>query len=455
MTNPGSNGEVPRKRRSYWTKAALITGCGMMVVGFPVVMFLNSTGVIPAASTLEFEERNLIDSGAMVSPRDVERAYGVPENQNAATILSYLTGPEGRNTSIEFPLDPERKPRARYSVSWERFLADIDRVSERPHFRPSRDFRDPYRISLTELEHFRNSFAELARQAMADLEERDFEGAEAHVRRLCTLDKWSTDQPFYSSKFLRISSLIPWRELIGRVAVSPPGRPEPKRILESFKTSLARKIEMDSLAEFQAYSLSRAADVLFESSDFSRYLLSGGIALPTTAYISPLEEFETKAFACALISPLGGRALRARSYAVANKFYREWKRTRNLEIAYGEAHKVAQAGGKNRLVEFVSNVMPTTGYGELPVWIKSGPKIGLQFVEIALWIHERRKDPTFNLSKLKVSDLPASLRTDDLGKPISIARSGDTLLIYSFGFDAKDDRAGKRDLVLPIPLNPR
>jgi len=434
---------------SGWGKVGIIAGGGMALFFFAVFMYLNSTGILPAANRLSSARSKYTASGAPQTIADIEKLYVVPDDLNAALILDYLSGTKGTRTRIEFPL-AGKKGGERFTVSWKQFVADLDRAASRPNFRPKRDFSNPYSILLPEFSLFRGAMAECFRQAEACVEKGDFAGAEKFVLRAGLIDRWSSDQPFLIAKIVRINGVIDNRRLVGILASLPPGRSEVSRIIAHLKRFADRPVAIEDVAAIEAFSISRLGEIMKEpGNDGLLTSYSSGSSATPTSWL------DDQAFAIAGKSPLGEAAISALSTEVGAEFYKEWKKTRDLDKAFDAGGRVLTAFGDGRIVQTMANILPSVSGSGVTKSLNLRPKIQTQLLSIAEWLYAQKSRPSFDVSKLTASDLPANLQFDVLNNPITVVRSGKELRIYSFGVDGTDDMGGSKDAALTIFLGAR
>lgn len=439
------------KGLSGWTKVGIIAGGGMVLFFFAVFMYLNSTGILPAANRLGRVRAEYAASGAPQTMGDVEKLYGVPKEDNAALILDYVAGTKGTKTRIEFPL-AGKKGGERYTVSWKEFVNDVDRAASRPHFRPKREFDNPYSILLPEFSLFRGAMGEFLRQAEASVEKGDFTNAERHVVRACHIDRWSTDQPFLIAKIVRINGVADNLRLVGKLVSLPPGRPEPTRMIGHLKAAAERRLEVADVAAVETFALSRVGEILAEPGNSSLYTPYAGTS---GVGATPLTALEDRAFEFAAKSSLGITAITSLSLEVAAKYHDTWKKSRDLDKAFDDGGKALLKHGDNRLVKAMGNILPMVTGSGVNDSIEVRPRIHAQILEIAQWVYNQRLNSKFDLATLSASGLPSALRYDVLGNPITVVKSGNELRIYSFGADRSDDGGGSKDTGFSILLKPR
>ncbi len=439
---------VPHKSKgfSFWGKVGLIAGAGLCLVAFGGVMYLNSTGILPAANRLKNARAAYESSGAPKSGAELEALFQVPDDVNAALIFDYFSGIEGMEENLELPLTG--KTGEKYTISWSKFIADVDRAQSMPHFRPKRDFNKPYSILFPEWKFFRGSIRELFSQAVQAVESGKFDQAEKCVKRIAIIDGWIVDQPFLIIKLLRLQGTQIDMNLVGALTKVPAGQPAVVRILETLKTTAERNLGLESVAKVEAFSLSRLQELGEELE--SSYRTPGAISTRTAT--SPIAELESKAFAYALKSSLGREAIAARGYEVAGDFYREWARSKDLDKAFDACDDSFGPSDQTPLSSYLEDILPVSGGGSLGSLNRSS--IGVHMYMVALWIYERKGDPKLNLAKISSQDLPKELQIDPLDNPIRLTRSGNELRIYSFGVDGKDDGGFSKDTGFSIQLKP-
>lgn len=439
---------------SGWGKVGLITGGGMALFFFATFMYMNSTGILPAANRLSSARAKYIASGAPQTIADVEKIYAVPDDLNAALILDYLSGTKGTRTRIEFPL-AGKKGGERFSVSWKQFVADVDRAAGRPHFRPNRDFSNPYSILLPEFSFFRGAMSEFFRQAEASIEKGDFAEAEKHVARACLIDGWSTDQPCLIAKIVRINGVSDNLRFVGILASLPPGHQEVSKIIGRLKAAAQRPVQVADVAAMEAFSLSRVGEVLSEPGNSDMYSMYSASSLSGGTGGSPLAKLEDRAFEYAARSSFGNAAVSSHSLEVAFAYYDSWKRSKDLDKAFAEGSQALLKSGDTRLVKVMANILPmVTGSGVNDI-IDVRPNIHAQILDIASWIYRQKSSERIKLDTLKAEDLPGPLRYDILGNPIVFVKSGNELRIYSYGVDKADDGGGSKDTGFSIRLGSR
>lgn len=430
---------------SGWGKVGIIAGGGMLLFIFTVAMYLNWTGILPAANRLNTVRAEYAKSGAPQSMADVEKIYNVPDEKNAALILDYLAAPQGMKTRIELPISG-KKNRGQHTVSWKKFIGDVDRGASRPHFRPKRDFSNPYAILLPEFSLFKWSMVEAMRQAEACVDRGDLAEAERNVKRACILDRWASDQPFMIAVFIRISNAPENLRLVAKLTTFPSDRPEVSRMLTALAQTVGQGIALDDVAAIEAFSFSRLGQVANDPEAWGGSLGGGSSSSSPTV----LEKLDQDLFNLALKSQMGRTAMTSSTTQIANDFFREWKRSKDIDGAF-KASNVAMSGANpNHLTRTLGNILPMVT-GGLGGSLDTKRTIYAQMITIAQWL--RKGIPTgLDLSKLKATDLPNGLRYDVLNNPIMVVTSGGELRIYSYGPDGKDDMGGSKDMCLALTL---
>ncbi len=428
------------KGLSGWTKVGIIAGGGMGLFLFGAAMYLNWTGILPAANRLSSVQAAYKASGAPKSIAEIQELYVVPDDQNAALILTYLADQSGLRTSIEFPLGGKTGT-GRPTVSWKKFVSDIDQAANRLHFRPKRDFSNPYAILLPEFALMKWGGAECFRQAAAAVERNDFQEAERYVRRATLLDRWVTDQPFLIGKIVRPFGVPEFGRFIDKLLDQPP-RPEITRLLEMLKEITDRKMDIQPVAAIEAYSMSQIGGMMDDPAEWGVPFSTS----PTSSSGSAMAAFEQKAFGFAMRSPMGKPALLSLGTEMGTAFYEEWKKSGDLDKAFDSPHKVLAMSGESQLVATMSRFLPMMTGSGVNENLSIRPKIWSQMLEIALWIDRRRSQTQFDLTRLKASDLPAPLQVDGKGNPIMIVPDGSKVRVYSFGADGNDDLGGAKDV---------
>lgn len=435
------------KALSSWGKVGIIAGGGMALFLFSVAIYLVWTGILPAANRLTSVQTAYAASGAPQSIADVEKIYNVPDEKNAALILDYLAAPHGTKTRIEFPL-AGKKGGERYSVSWKKFIADVDRAASRPHFRPKRNFSNPYGILLPEFSLFRWSMVEAMRHAESCLDRGDLKEAEKFVERACLLDLWASDQPFLIAGYIRISNVPENLRLVGKLATFPSDRPEVSRMLTALVQTARRAFRIDDAAAIEAFSFSRLGEIANDPEAWGGSLVGGTSTSSTSAF----EKVDQELFGLALKSPMGRAAMISSTTQIANDFFREWKRSKNIDGAFSASNAAMASVTPNHLTKIIGTVLPmvTAGFGGA---LESKPEIYAQMIEIAQWL--RKGNLTgLDFSELKATDLPSALRYDVLNNPITVVKSGGELRIYSYGPDGKDDMGSAKDMGFSVQLKP-
>lgn len=420
----------------------------MALFVFASVMYLNASGVLPAASRLNAARSSYEASGAPKSVEEMETLYLISEDQNAASILSYLPGKDGARTRIEFP-SLGKKSNERYSITWKQFAQDIDRAANRKHFRPKRDFTNPYGILLPEYMFFRGGMRECLSQAVGDLDLGDLSAAEQNVKRAVCLDQWSTDQPFLIGKLVRLQGSPQYFELVGKLVDSAPSQAAVLRMLKSLETAANRDLEMGDVGKVEAFATSR----ITEEPDYVE-ACGGSVIGGSKGSNSLLKEAEAKLFGYVLKSSLGQAALVSRTYTLADDFYREFKSSQDLDKAFAAYDKSLKPGDGSRLTEFLAALLPMVSGSSMNDSILSRRAINAQLIAIARWVYLQKEKSDISLTSLTAAQLPTSLQFDSLNNPIRILRSGNELRIYSFGTDGADDLGGSKDIGFSLQLRP-
>ncbi len=439
---------VPHKSKgfSFWGKVGLIAGAGLCLVAFGGVMYLNSTGILPAASRLEEARAAYESSGAPKSAAELEALLKVPDDKNAARILNYITGTEGMEQNLELPLTG--KTGEKYTISWTKFIADVDRAKSMPHFRPDRDYSNPFSIVFPEFTVFRGAIRELFSQAVQAVESRNFGQAESCLKRIAIIDRWFVDQPSLFAKLMGVQGSKYDMELVGRLVDIPPGQPAVAHVLNTLITKTERDLDLATVAKVEAFSLSRLENLCEELDSGLGFPGAGSTSTPT----SPVSEIESRAFEYALKSSLGRKALATKGYDVAGDFYREWMRTKDLQKAFAACDDSFPATNQTPFSSYLGGVLPILGVANLSALNRFS--ISAHLYRTALWLYKRKSDPKFDLAKISSQDLPKELQIDPMNNPIRLTRSGNELRIYSFGVDGKDDGGFSKDTGFSVQLKP-
>lgn len=442
----GTSG-VPHKAKgfSFWGKVGLIAGAGLCLVAFGGVMYLNSTGILPAANRLNNARAAYESSGAPKSAAELEALFKVPDDKNASRIFAYLTNAEGMDQNLQFPRTGKKGEK--YTISWSKFIADVDRAKAMPHFRPKRDFTKPYSIIYPEFAILQGAISELFSQAAEAIESGNLAQAEICVKRIATLDGWFVDQPIRFGILLRLLGAQDDLKFVGNLVNAPAGKPEVVQILRKLISVAERKLDLASVAKAEAFSftcLENLREELFSD------LTSPGAGSSSTAPTS-VSEIESRAFEYVLKSSLGRKALATKGFEVAADFYQEWARTTDLGKAYDACDHSISTSDQTPLSKFLGGVLPLFTSSRLSILEFS---ITAHLYRTALWLYECKGDPNFNLAKISAQDLPKELQVDPMNNPIRVKRRGNELMIYSFGVNGIDDGGSSKDTVFSVQLKP-
>lgn len=445
MTESGLSSETRPKSKglSFGGKVGVIAVSGFFLVAFGVVMYFNSTGILPAARRLGAARAAYESSGAPKSAAELEAMFQVPADKNAAVILHYISGDEGLNQSLELPLTG--KTGEKITVRWSKFIADVERAKSMPHFRPKRDFSNPHSILFPEFRPLRGATRELLAQAVRALENGDLANAEICVNRLGVIDGWLVDQPDLMAKIIRSPGTKFDMELVGALVRVPAGQPAVGRMLKTLNALAERSLELESVAKFKAFSLSRLEDF---SKGLETYISPSAMSMSP----SPVAEVETTAFKYMLKSSLGRAAIDSKGYDVGREFYQEWEQSKDIERTFNACSKAFPVSDRTPLSKWLGCLIPTFGGGEFSTLHRCS--IGSHLYRTARWIYKHKGDSRVNLASLTTRDLPKELQIDPLKNPIRVTRSGNELRIYSFGVDGTDNLGGAKDIGFTVPLKP-
>ncbi len=424
-----SESESPkiRKALSGWAKVALVFAAGALLVSATVVLYLTTTGFLPAAGRLGQAEADYRTSGAPFTEEEALAIFRVPKELNAALVVPNLStaGPYGGFPPSTVSRGDVAKAQKK---AWVSLLESIDQYGNRPHYRPASAENEvsesPDMIgSFIDQMSFRDVQRKLLEEALISIRARRYLEAMKFIERAIVVERWGMDRPALISKLIRLRNHKAYWELIGEITESLTSFPKLEQSLQLLQKAEEADLRLEDVSKLLAYGFVKLEAEFKRADNLEEAILE--FRKGTKKDVDLADRLFTKV----ATSTLGLGAFQSVSLELGNSFYRTWSETKDIEKALVAAKRLEPVPAKSQFADLYAQMgrtIPADVGVNKALYERSA--LTKQLIQIATILGKRNRG---SLARFTLSDLPKGLRNDPAGKPLQVRVVGRELRIYA------------------------